>query len=141
MKKCPNCDQKTISLKWILFGKANVQKGRCCICENCGEKIRKIRVLGFLEYLLSAEIGILVFLGLIGGFSILFDSLFTSFSLALVTVVFFHLVINSVVILKVADEAYCREDMTKFEAFFGLVLMFAIIVLMVNFFVIQPNIN
>ncbi len=138
MKECPNCDQKTISLKWILFGKANGQKGRCFICDNCGERIKKIRALGFLEPILYTEIGFIVLLGLIGGFKILFDSLFTSFTFALVTIVLLQVLINVLVVLKVTDEPYCQEDMSKIEAFFGLIIMFAIITMMVNFFIVQP---
>jgi hypothetical protein len=40
--------------------------------------------------------------------------------------------------LHIADEGYCRGDMTKIEAFFGLLFMGFIIVMVVYCLIIQP---
>lgn len=139
MKKCPNCNEKTIPQKWILFGKANAQKGRCYQCENCNANIKKTRIFGFLEYVLYSDIGlILIGLGLIAGFSRITSSFFLSVILSLTTIVCLHLLINQFSVLNIADESYCRGDMTKIGAFFGLIAMICIIGYMIYFFILQP---
>jgi hypothetical protein len=54
------------------------------------------------------------------------------------TMFFLHLLIDLFAVLTIADESYCRGDMTKIGAFFGLIVMGAIIAYMVYFFVIRP---
>lgn len=68
------------------------------------------------------------------GYSSFIDSFLTSITLALVTIVFVHLIINLIVHLKVANEGYCQGEMTKIGAFFGLIIMATLILFMVNFF-------
>lgn len=139
MKKCPNCNEKTIPQKWILFGKANGQKGRCYQCENCNANIKKTRIFGFLEDILYSDIGlILIGLSLITGFSRITSSFFLSVILSVTTMVCLQLLINQFSALNIADESYCRGDMTKIGAFFGLIVMGGIITYMLYFFVIQP---
>ena len=138
MKKCPNCNEETIPLKWILFEKANGQKGRCYICDNCGEKIKKRRIFGFIGDILDSEIGLVVLLGLSIGFNFLINAFFFFLLFALMTMFFFYLLIDLFAVLTIADESYCRGDMTKIGAFFGLIAMGAIIAYMVYFFLIRP---
>ena len=133
MKKCPNCHEETIPLQWILFGKANDQKGRCYVCNNCGGRIKKKKFLGiFLDF--DVELVIIFTLLLL----YFFHSLFIPFLISVFLIVLMHLLINIFATLQIADEAYCRGDMTKIGAFFGLIAMGGIIAYMVYFFVIQP---
>ncbi|MGD9969374.1 MAG: hypothetical protein AB7S65_02885 [Sulfuricurvum sp.] len=133
MRICPNCGEKTIPLKWMLFEKADGQKGRCYICNHCGERIKKKKFLGFV---LDFEIELLFLLMV--GFTFLLHSLLASFLAALLMLIFIHISINGFAILQVADEGYCRGDMTKIGAFFGLIVMFAMIAIMIDFFIIKP---
>jgi len=129
MRKCPSCGEETIPLKWMLFEKANGQKGRCYVCNHCGEKIRKKNYLGYiLDF--NIETIILVTLGLY--------FLMHSFLLSIFFLFFTIIASNIFASLQVTDESYCRGDMTKIGAFFGLIAMAGIITYMVYFFIIQP---
>ncbi len=142
MRKCPNCNEKTIPEKWVLLGKANGQKGRCYQCENCNTKIKKTRIFGFLEDILFSDIGlILIGLGLIAGFSTIFDSFFVTLILSIMTIVCLNVLINFFTVLNIADESYCRGDMSRIGAFFVLISFFSIISYMIYFFIIQPIIK
>lgn len=133
MKKCPNCAEETIPLKWMIFEKVNGQKGRCYICDNCGEKIRKKNYLGYMIDF-NYEMIILVMLGLF----FLTDNTLLSFVLAPILLMIIIMASNYFASLEITDESYCRGDMTKIGAFFGLLAMGGIIAYMVYFFVIQP---
>lgn len=133
MRKCPNCAEETIPLKWMIFENANGQKGRCYVCDHCGERIKKKKFLGFI---LDFEFELVIILTI--GLMYLLKSLLIPFFLSLSSVVFIHIAINSFATLQVSDEAYCRGDMTKIGAFFGLLAMGGIITYMVYFFVIRP---
>lgn len=133
MKKCPNCNEETIPLKWMLFEKANGQKGRCYICDHCDEKIRKKNYLGYMIDF-NYEMIILVMLGLF----FLTDNTLLSFVLAPILLMIIIMASNYFASLQITDESYCRGDMTKIGAFFGLIAMGGIITYMVYFFVIQP---
>lgn len=132
MKKCPNCNEETIPLKWMLFEKANGQKGRCYICDNCGEKIRKKNYLGYMIDF-NYEMIVLVMLGLF----FLTDNTLLSFLLAPILLMIIIMASNYFASLQITDESYCRGDMTKIGAFFGLIAMGSIIMFMVYFFVIR----
>lgn len=133
MKKCPNCNEETIPLRWILFEKANGQKGRCYVCNHCGERVKKKKFLGFI---LDFDFELVVILTL--ALLYFFQSVLTPFLISVSLIVLMHFVINTFATLQVAEEAYCRGDMTKTGAFFGLIAMGGIIMYMVYFFVIQP---
>lgn len=132
MKKCPNCNEETIPFKWMLFEKANGQKGRCYICNNCGEKIRKKNYLGYMIDF-NYEMIVLVMLGLF----FLTDNTLLSFLLAPILLMIIIMASNYFASLQITDESYCRGDMTKIGAFFGLIAMGSIIMFMVYFFVIR----
>ncbi|MGE4473088.1 MAG: hypothetical protein AB7D20_09855 [Sulfuricurvum sp.] len=133
MKKCPNCGEDTVPLKWMLFEKANGQKGRCYICDHCGVKIRKKSYLGYiLDF--NFEMIVVVMLGLY----LLTKSSLISFWLSPVLLIIAIMASNLFASLHIADEGYCRGDMTKTGAFFGLIIMFAIIALMIDVFIIKP---
>lgn len=133
MKKCPNCHQERIPLKWILFGKAKGQKGRCYICENCGEKIRKKNYLGYvLDF--NYETIIVVMLGL----SFLTHNTSISFYGAPILLIIIIMASSFFASLQIADESYCQGDMSKIGAFFGLIGMIGIIAYLIYFFIIQP---
>lgn len=133
MRKCPSCAEETIPLKWILFEKADGQKGRCYVCTHCGEKIRKKNYLGYvLDF--NYEMIIVMMLGLY----FLTHSSFISFLLSPVLLIIAIMTSNFFASLQIADESYCRGDMTKTGAFFGLIAMIGIIVYMIYFFILQP---
>jgi len=133
MKKCPNCHEETIPLQWILIGKANEQKGRCYVCDNCGERIKKKRFLGFV---LDFDVELVIILTLV--LLYFFHSLLIPFLISVSLIVLMHFLINIFATLQIADETYCRGDMTKIGAFFGLVAMIGIIAYMIYFFILQP---
>jgi hypothetical protein len=58
-----------------------------------------------------------------------------------ITFILLQILVDSIVDLKIADEPYCRGDMTKIGAFFGLITMSGIIAYMIYFFIILPFIN
>lgn len=136
MRKCPACGEETVPLKWMLFGKANNQQGRCYVCNNCNVKIRKKNYLGYvLDF--SFEVIIVVMLGLY----FLTHSSFISFLLSPLLLIIIIMASNFFASLQIADEPYCRGDMTKIGAFFGLIAMVGIIAYLVYFFIVQPFIK
>jgi hypothetical protein len=138
MKKCPNCMEKTIPLKWVLFNRSSNPDGKCLRCSNCDARIRKSKWLIFhlfsLDLLVEGTLILIAtaFLGkLLGSYGIAFFS-----ALAVWTSLYFA--VEYFAPLKIADESYCRGDMTRAGAFFALVFMAMLMGALLNCFIVQP---
>ena len=138
MKRCPNCQEKTIPLKWVLFNRSPNPDGKCIECSNCKAAVKKSR--WFIFYILSADILVegtwillaTAFLGkVVGSYQLAFFG-------ALLVWVLLHFAVEYFAPLKVADESYCRGDMSRRAAFFALIFMACIIAMLAYCFVIQP---
>ena len=139
MKSCPNCGERTISLKWIIFNKSSSGNFiKCFQCPNCNEKIKKNK--NFIFFILSGLAAIeLVWILLIGFF---LNYLTGSFWMAIIGTIMTFIVLEYVLEyfspLSIADEGYCRDELTKFGAIFALILMVSIIVFLIYCFIISP---
>lgn len=138
MRQCPNCNEKTIATKWLLFNKSNSETKYCFECSNCNLKIRKQKNL--ILDIMTADIITLGFLVFIS--AIFIERYLPSFVYALTSsVVFFtvsHFVSEYSSKLKVAEENYCLDGLSKKGAFFALVLMGMIICMTIYCLVVQP---
>jgi hypothetical protein len=138
VKVCPNCQEETISLQWVLFNKSPHPDGKCFQCPNCGTRVKKSK--WFIFNLLSADLlvegtWILITTAFLGK---LFGSYGIAFSTVLLVWAVLHFAVEYLAPLKAADEGYCRGDMTKAGAFFALIFMAAIIGTLLYCFIIQP---
>lgn len=138
MRQCPNCSKNTIDTKWLLFNKFNHNTKYCFECSNCNTKIRKQKNI-ILDFV-TADIFIIGFLVLILTISI--EEYLTSFVYALsVSILFFttlHFAAEYFATLKVAEENYCLNGLSKKGALFALILMVIIISITIYCLVIQP---
>jgi len=138
MKECPNCNEKTIPLKWVFFDKGLNLNGYCIKCENCNANIRKKKwlILDILFPGLWLE-GTFIFI-----ITLLLANIFHSLLYAFVSTLLIwttqHLLVEYFASLKVSDEAYCRGDMSKIGAFFALIFMAFLIGMLIYCFIIQP---
>jgi len=141
MRKCPNCNEKTISTKWLLFNKSNHETKYCFECLHCNVKIRKQK--NFILDLLTdiSSIGFL-FIVIIAVF---IQDYLASFIYALIiSILFFTMIYYTVEYfakLKIAEENYCLNGLTKTGAFFALILMATIIIFTIYVLVIKPYIS
>jgi len=138
MRQCPNCNERTISVKWLLFNKSNSDTKYCSECPNCNLKIRKQK--NIILDIITADITVLAFLTFI--LTIFIESYLPSFVYALTSSVVFFTVLYFVSEyyskLKVAEENYCLGGLSKKGAFFALILMGIIICMTIYCLIIQP---
>lgn len=135
MKKCPSCHVKTIPLGWIFFEHSQHKDGRCTRCTNCSKSIRQ--KANFLTDLLWTFEGTALFFVLVFSLTEFFKIKFSFFAFMIVYI-FFIFGLNYLKPLAVADEGYCRGDMSKIGAFFGLILMSSLIFMLTYCFIVQP---
>lgn len=138
MRQCPHCNEKTISTKWLLFNKSKSGTKYCFECSNCNLKIRKQK--NIILDIVTADITVLGFLTFIS--TIFIERYLPSFVYALTSsVVFFtilYFVSEYTSKLKVAEENYCLDGLSKKGAFFALILMGIIICMSIYCLIIQP---
>jgi len=138
MRQCPNCNEQTISVKWLLFNKSNSETKYCFECSNCNLKIRKQKNL--VLDIITADITILGFLAFIS--AIIIEKYLPSFIYALASSIIFFTVLYFVSEysskLKVAEENYCVNGLSKKGAVFALILMGIIICMTIYCLIIQP---
>lgn len=138
MKRCPNCKEQTISIKWLLFNKSNYETKYCFECPNCNLKIRKQKNL--ILDIITVDIIIVGFLTFI--LAIFIEKYLPTFVYALTasiiffTVLYFGSEYSSK--LKVAEENYCLNGLSRKGAIFALILMGIIISMTIYCLVIQP---
>ena len=138
MRKCPNCNEKTITTKWLLINKSDYETKYCFECPNCNTKIRKQK--NFILALITVDIftvGILVFL-----LAMLIKDNLASLTYALIiSVLFFtilHFGVEYFAKLKIAEENYCLGGLSRKGAFFAIILMGIIICMTIYCLVVQP---
>lgn len=139
MKTCPNCKEKTIPFKWVIFNKSKSGiYSKCFQCPNCKEKIRKNK--NFIIFILSGISNIeLVWILLIGFFiNYLTNSLFLTILGVIMTFIILEYVLEYITPLSVAKEGYCSDEMTRIGAVFALLLMAFIIGFLIYCFIISP---
>jgi len=138
MKKCPNCNKRTISIKWLLFNKSNCKTKYCFECSNCNLKIRKQK--NIILSIVTADIFTLGLFAFI--LAIFIEKYLPSFTYALTgSLVFFtalYFVSEYTSKLKIAEENYCLDGLSKKGAIFALILMTMIICMTVYCLIIQP---
>jgi len=138
MRQCPNCNERTISVKWLLFNKSNSETKYCFECSNCNLKIRKQKNL--VLDIITADITILGFLAFIS--AIIIEKYLPSFIYALASSIIFFTVLYFVSEysskLKVAEENYCVNGLSKKGAIFALIIMGVIICMTIYCLIIQP---
>jgi len=138
MRQCPNCNERTISVKWLLFNKSNSETKYCFECSNCNLKIRKQKNL--VLDIITAAITILGFLAFIS--AIIIEKYLPSFIYALASSIIFFTVLYFVSEysskLKVAEENYCVNGLSKKGAIFALIIMGVIICMTIYCLIIQP---
>jgi len=139
MKSCPNCGKKSIPLKWIIFNKSSSGTFiKCFQCPNCNEKIRKNK--NFIFFILSGLVAIeLVWILLIGFFV---NYITGSFLVAIIGTIMTFIVLEYgleyLSPLSIANEAYCRDEMTRIGAIFALIFMVLIIGFLIYCFIVSP---
>jgi hypothetical protein len=138
MRQCPNCNERTISVKWLLFNKSNRETKYCFECLNCNLKIRKQKNL--VLDIITSDITILGFLAFIS--AIIIEKYLPSFIYALTSSIIFFTVLHFISEysskLKVAEENYCVNGLSKKGAIFALILMGIIICMTIYCLIIQP---
>ena len=139
MKQCPNCGKKSIPIKWIIFNKSSSGSFiKCFQCPNSNEKIKKNK--NFIFFILSGLPAIeLVWILIIAFFlNYITGSLGAAIIGTIMTFIFLEYILEYLSPLSVADEAYCRDEMTKIGAVFSLVLMVFIIGFLIYCFIVSP---
>ena len=140
MRRCPNCTRNTIDTKWLLFNKPNHNTKYCFECSNCNAKIRKQKNI-ILDFL-TIDIFIMGFLVILLTISI--EKYLPSFIFALtISILFFttlYFTSEYFSKLKVAEENYCLNGLSRIGAFFTLILMALIILYTIYYFIIEPMI-
>ena len=139
MKQCPNCEKKSIPLKWIIFNKSSSGAFiKCFRCPDCNEKIKKNK--NFIFFILSGLPAIeLVWVLIIAFFlNYITGSLWVAIIGTIMTFIFLEYVLEYLSPLSIADESYCRDEMTKIGAVFALVLMVSIIGFLIYCFIVSP---
>ena len=138
MRQCPNCKERTISTKWLLFNKSNSETKYCFECSNCNLKIRKQK--NIILDIVTADITILGILAFIS--AIFIEKYSPSFVYALTSSIIFFTILYFVSEysskLKVAEENYCLGGLSKKGAFFALILIGIIICITIYCLIIQP---
>lgn len=138
MRQCPNCNEPTISVKWLLFNKSNSETKYCFECSKCNLKIRKQKNL--ILDIITADITILGLLAFIS--AILIEKYLPSFVYALTSSIIFFTVLYFISEysskLKVAEENYCVNGLSKKGAIFALILMGIIICMTIYCLIVQP---
>lgn len=138
MKQCPNCNERTVSVKWLLFNTSNSEAKYCFECSNCNKKIRKQKNL--VLDIITADITILGFLAFIS--AIFIEKYVPSFVYALASsVILFtvlHFLLEYFSKLKVAEENYCVHGLSKKGAISALIFMGIIICMTIYCLIIQP---
>ena len=138
MRQCPNCNKRTISVKWLLFNKSNSETKYCFECSNCNLKIRKQKNL--VLDIITADITILGLLAFIS--AIFIEKYLPSFIYALSSSIIFFTVLHFISEysskLKVAEENYCVNGLSKKGAVFALILMGIMICMTIYCLIIQP---
>ncbi len=141
MRKCPNCNKNSIATKWLLLNKSNHETRYCFECLNCNVKIRKQKniILDLLTDIFSFG-SLLIFI-----LAVFIQDYLPSFIYALVVSIVFFIILNYNVEyfakLKIAEENYCLNGLTKTGAFFALILMSIIIIFTIYFLVVKPYIS
>ena len=141
MRRCPKCSENTINAKWLLFNKSNHNTKYCFKCSSCNTKIRKQKNI-ILDFL-TVDISIMGFLVLLLTISI--ESYLPSFVYAFtISILFFtilHFSTEYFSKLKIAEENYCLNGLSRKGAFFALIIMALIILYTIYYFIIEPLVS
>ena len=141
MRRCPKCNENTINTKWLLFNKSNHNTKYCFECSSCNTKIRKQK--NIILDLLTVDIFTIGFLVLLLTISI--ENYLPSFVYALTISILFFIILNFTTEyfskLKVAEENYCLNGLSRKGAFFALIIMALIILYTIYYFIIEPLIS
>lgn len=140
MKQCPNCHEKTIPLKWILFHQIFRKNCNFYECPNCKKNIITGHLFNF-DYIYAPftnifETPIILFVlyvvfGLIGSILAIF-SFIIGFSIL-------FLIQQYIVPLELAVETkYEEKGLTRIQALFSLILIILIIIFTVYTLIIKP---
>ena len=138
MRKCPNCNENTIATKWLLINKSDYETKHCFECPNCNTKVRKHK--NIILDLITVDIvslGILTFI-----LAVLIKNYISSFTYGLIiSILFFaalHFFAEYFAKLKVAEENYCINGLSKKGAVFALIIISLIVCMTIYCLIIQP---
>ncbi|MEA2029362.1 MAG: hypothetical protein U9N49_10360 [Campylobacterota bacterium] len=129
MKKCPQCKNKTIPLRWILFHQLSKKSCNYFECSKCGEKIRTGHLVNFSMISLPLYDPIIL--------AIILFALYYSFGLLTLAVTIVSYLVAFILLffiqqyfvpLEISVETECEtKGLTRIQALFALVLMVGII--------------
>jgi len=130
LKNCPNCQSKSIPLKWILFHQILKKNCNFYTCSKCNKNIRTGHLINFDLILAPIYDPIILIIILFG----LYYSSFSLLNVILIIIAYFtvftllFLIQQYFVPLEISLEVKCQEKgLTKIQAFFSLIIMSLII--------------